>query len=77
MSSKTFAGNMKTFGLIGLGIGVVLFIITQAGVEIPVVIGTTSYEGMTSSLLLLFGSPIVFLVIGMIVSIFTSSGRKR
>lgn len=77
MSSKTFAAHMKIFGLIGLGIGVILFIVTQAGLEIPIVIGTTSYEGMTSSLMLLFGSLIVLLVIGMIVSIFTSSGRKR
>jgi hypothetical protein len=70
MSSKSFAGVMKIFGLIGLCIGVFLFILTQSGVEIPVVIGTTSYEGMTSSLIFLIGSPIVLLVIGIIVSIF-------
>lgn len=76
MRSKSFAGVMKIFGLIGLCIGVFLFILTQSGVEIPVVIGTTSYEGMTSSLLLLIGSPIVLLVIGVIVSIFNLGAKK-
>lgn len=76
MNSKSFAGNMKTFALVGVCIGVLLFILTQAGVKIPVVIGTTSYEGMTSSLFLLIGSPIVMLVIGVIVSMFNLGGKR-
>ncbi|MGM1049475.1 MAG: hypothetical protein ACQEXX_25525 [Bacillota bacterium] len=54
----------------------VLFILTQVGVEIPVVIGTISYEGMAASLFLLIGSPLVLLVIGIIVSLFNLGGKK-
>ncbi|KKO54035.1 hypothetical protein [Paenibacillus sp. DMB20] len=73
---KSFGRTMMTFGFIGLGVGVLLFILTQVGVEIPVVIGTTSYEGMAASLFLLIGSPIVLLVIGLIVSLFNLGGKK-
>lgn len=62
---------IKWFGLIGLSIGLLLFIATRAGLEIPIVIGTTSYEGISSSLILLIGAPIVMLVIGFIASVFT------
>ncbi|SDF19777.1 hypothetical protein SAMN04488542_10717 [Fontibacillus panacisegetis] len=70
------ARYLKIFGILGLIVGVVLFILTIAGLEIPVVIGTTSYEGMTSSLFLLIGSPIALLIIGFIVSIFAYSAKK-
>lgn len=73
---KSFGKTMMTFGLIGLGVGVLLFVLTQAGVEIPVVIGTTSYEGMAASLFLLIGSLLVLLVIGLIVSLFNLGGKK-
>ncbi|MFD3270054.1 hypothetical protein ACE3MS_07910 [Paenibacillus dendritiformis] len=76
MNATSFTGIMKRFGLVGLGIGVLLFILTQAGVEIPVVIGTTSYEGMTSSLFLLIGSPIVMLIIGVIIAMFNLGGKR-
>ncbi|MNI92897.1 hypothetical protein D3C73_1507530 [compost metagenome] len=69
-------GYMKLFGLIGLGVGILFFIVTRMGGEIPIVIGSTSYEGMTSSLILLIGSPIIMLIIGFITSIFTYGARK-
>lgn len=76
-SFGSFAARyLKIFGILGLIVGVVLFILTIAGLEIPVVIGTTSYEGMTSSLFLLIGSPIALLIIGFIVSIFAYSSKK-
>lgn len=77
MSLKSFSGSIKIFGLIGAFIGECLFILMQIGFEIPVVIGTTSYKGMTASLFLLIGSPIVLIVIGMIVAIFTTSSRTK
>lgn len=70
-SSNSRAGTIKTFGLIGLVIGATLFILSFFGVNIPIVINTTSYEGMSSALILLFGFPIVLLIIGSIISIFT------
>ncbi|MEH6945082.1 hypothetical protein [Bacillus sp. JJ722] len=77
MKSKSFAGIMKNFVLLGLAIGVFLFILTQSLIEIPIVIGTTSYEGMTASLLLLIGSLIVVIIIGFVVSLFTYSAGKE
>ncbi|WP_259391407.1 hypothetical protein [Paenibacillus sp. 1011MAR3C5] len=77
MNSKSFAGMMKIIALFGVGIGVLLFILTQSGVEIPIVIGTTTYEGMEASLLLLIGSPIVVILIGFIISIFSFSTGKK
>ncbi|RJE90526.1 hypothetical protein D3P07_09300 [Paenibacillus sp. 1011MAR3C5] len=68
---------MKIIALFGVGIGVLLFILTQSGVEIPIVIGTTTYEGMEASLLLLIGSPIVVILIGFIISIFSFSTGKK
>ncbi|MBA9085824.1 hypothetical protein FHR92_002291 [Fontibacillus solani] len=80
MKTKSFGsfmfGYMKLFGLIGLGVGILFFIVTRMGGEIPIVIGSISYEGMTSSLILLIGSPIVMLIIGFITSIFTYGARK-
>jgi len=77
MKIKSFAGRMKMFVLFGIGLGVLMFILTQSGVEIPIVIGTTSYEGMAASLLLLIGAPIVVILIGFIVSLFSlSAGNK-
>ncbi|MNO54502.1 hypothetical protein D3C76_449760 [compost metagenome] len=80
MKTKSFgaymAGYLKLFGLIGLAIGILFFIVTRLGGEIPIVVGSTSYEGMTSSLILLIGSPIVMLIIGFIISIFTYGARK-
>lgn len=62
---------IQWFGLIGLSIGLLLFIITRAGLEIPIVIGTTTYEGMASSLILLIGAPIVMLVVGVVATVCT------
>ncbi|MMZ62768.1 hypothetical protein D1872_249880 [compost metagenome] len=80
MKTKSFgaymAGYLKLFGLIGLAIGILFFIVTRLAGEIPIVVGSTSYEGMTSSLILLIGSPIVMLIIGFIISIFTYGARK-
>lgn len=77
MKSKSLAGMMKMFVLLGIGLGVLMFILTQSGVEIPIVIGTTSYEGMSASLLLLIGTPIVVILIGFVVSLFSySAGNK-
>lgn len=70
------AGYLKIFGILGLIVGVLLFILTIVGVEIPIVIGSTTYEGMTASLILLIGSPIALLIIGFIVSIFGYSVKK-
>lgn len=78
MKSKSFAGFMIKMALLGLSIGLLLFILTQLGFfELPIVIGTTSYEGMTSSLLLLIGSPILLVIIGFVISIFNNSASKR
>jgi len=77
MKSKSLAGMMKMFVLLGIGLGVLMFILTQSGVEVPIVIGTTSYEGMSASLLLLIGIPIVVILIGFVVSLFSySAGNK-
>ncbi|MEK3902756.1 hypothetical protein [Paenibacillus sp. FSL R7-0179] len=76
-SSKSKVRTIKMFGLVGLVIGVVLFILSVSGVNIPVVINTTSFEGMSSALILLFGFPIVLLIIGSIVTIFTKSSSYR
>lgn len=76
MKSNTFVGNIKMFGLIGLVIGIFLFILAQV-IEIPVVIGTTSYEGMTAAILLLIGSLVLLIVLGIIVSVFKSSIGKK
>lgn len=62
---------IKWFGLIGFSIGLLLFIATRVGLEIPIVIGTTSFEGISSSLILLIGTPIVMLIIGVIASVCT------
>jgi len=70
MNSKSFLGMMKKFMLLGICIGVAMFILTQL-VDIPIVIGTTSYEGMSSSLFLLIGSPIIVSIIGLVISLFT------
>ncbi|MRN53956.1 hypothetical protein [Paenibacillus monticola] len=78
MKSKSFAGFMIKMALLGLCIGLLLFILTQSGVfELPIVIGTTSYEGMKSSLLLLIGSPIVLIIIGFVISIFMRSESEK
>ncbi|MDQ0090153.1 hypothetical protein J2T12_003567 [Paenibacillus anaericanus] len=71
MRTKSIAGSVKIYGLIGLCIGVIMFIVTQTVCEIPIVIGTDSYEGLTSSLLFLIASPILLSLIGLIVSIFS------
>lgn len=71
MKSKSFAGIMLKFVILGICIGVVLFILTQTVFEVPIVIGTTSYTGLTSSLFLLVGSPIVVILIGFVISLFT------
>ncbi|MNZ82715.1 hypothetical protein D3C78_1014200 [compost metagenome] len=70
------ARYLKIFGILGLIVGVFLFILTIAGVDIPVVIGTTSYEGMTASLFLLIGAPIALLIIGFIISIVAYAVKK-
>lgn len=72
-SSNSKARTIKTFGLVGLVIGVTLFILSFFGVTVPIVINTTSYEGISSGLILLFGVPIVLLIIGSIISLFTKS----
>lgn len=77
MKSKSLAGMMKMFVFLGIGLGVFMFILTQSGVEIPIVIGTTSYEGMSASLLLLIGTPIVVILIGFVVSLFNYSAGKK
>jgi len=77
MKSKSFAGMMKKIAFLGIGIGVLLFILTQSGVEMPIVIGTTTYTGMTASLLVLVGAPIVVIVIGFIISLFTYTVSKK
>lgn len=81
MNKKSFGsfmvGYLKIFGLLGLCIGVLLFILTQVAVEIPVVIGTTSYTGMTASLLLLVGPPVLLIIIGIVVSIFTYPASRK
>lgn len=77
MKSKSLAGMMKMFVLLGIGLGVLMFILTQSGVEIPIVIGTTSYEGMSASLLLLIATPIVVILIGFVVSLFSYSAGKK
>lgn len=78
MKSKSFASFMIKMALLGFCIGLLMFILTQSGVfEIPIVINTTSYEGMKSSLLLLIGSPIVLIIFGFVISIFTFLNSKR
>jgi hypothetical protein len=72
-SSNSKARTIKTFGLTGLVIGVTLFILSFFGVTVPIVINTTSYEGISSGLILLFVVPIVLLIIGSIISLFTKS----
>lgn len=68
MKSTSFPRHMTRMALIGLGIGLIMFLFTQSGLfEIPIVIGTTSYEGMTSSLMLLTGFPILLLLVGLIL----------
>lgn len=67
MKSASFSRHMTRMALIGLGIGLIMFLLTQSGLfEIPIVIGTTSYEGMTSSLMLLTGFPILLSLLGLI-----------
>lgn len=81
MHSKSFgafvAGYMKITTLIGVVIGVLLFIYSQVLADIPVVIGTTVYNGITASLFLLICSPIILVIIGFFVSIFAYSASKR
>ncbi|WP_058303136.1 hypothetical protein [Gorillibacterium timonense] len=77
MKSKSLLGRMKRTALLGIAAGVFFFILTQAGVEIPIVVGTTSYEGMRSSLLLLIGFPIVISLVGFVVSLFLSMPGKK
>lgn len=68
MKSTSFPRHMTRMALIGLGIGLIMFLLTQSGLfEIPIVIGTTSYEGMTSSLMLLTGFPVLLLLVGLIL----------
>lgn len=68
MKSTSFPRHMTRMALIGLGIGLIMFLLTQSGLfEIPIVIGTTSYEGMASSLMLLTGFPILLLLVGLIL----------
>lgn len=74
MKSTSFSRHMTRMALIGLGIGLIMFILTQSGVfEIPIVVGTTSYEGMASSLMLLTGFPILLILLGLILY----GARKR
>lgn len=75
-SSNSKAGTIKIFGLIGLVIGLIFFIFSFVGVNIPIVINTTSYEGISSALIFLIGFPILFLIIGVIVSIFIRPSSK-
>ncbi|MCR8843447.1 hypothetical protein NQ117_07105 [Paenibacillus sp. SC116] len=81
MSSNSYgaflARTIKWFAILGLVVGILLFIVTQLGFSFPIVVGTTSYEGITASLFLLIGSPIVLIVLGFIVSLFTYSSSKR
>ncbi|MEF2964978.1 hypothetical protein V3851_03970 [Paenibacillus sp. M1] len=76
-SSISKAGIIKIFGLIGLAIGVIFFILSFVGVNIPIVINTTSYEGIYSALIMLIGFPILLLIIGCIVSIFVRSSSNK
>ncbi|MUT66983.1 hypothetical protein [Paenibacillus sp. NEAU-GSW1] len=65
------------FGIFGFVIGIILFILYLAGIRIPVVIGTETYEGIVGSLFLLFASPVALSVIGFIISIFAFSARRK
>ncbi|RUT33620.1 hypothetical protein EJP77_08245 [Paenibacillus zeisoli] len=71
MKSKSFDSAMKKIVLLGICIGVVLFILTQTVFEVPIVVGTTTYKGLTASLFLLIGSPIAVILIGFISTLFT------
>lgn len=71
MRTKSIAESVKMYGLIGLCIGVIMFIVTQTICEIPIVIGTESYGGLKSSLLFLIASPILLSLAGLIISIFS------
>ncbi|WP_342476307.1 hypothetical protein NYE24_17790 [Paenibacillus sp. FSL H7-0350] len=64
MKSKSFSKYINKIATIGIGMGLIMFILTRSGVfELPIVIGTTSYEGMASSLMLLTGFPILLILI--------------
>ncbi|ETT54277.1 MULTISPECIES: hypothetical protein [unclassified Paenibacillus] len=64
MKSKSFSKYINKIAAIGIGMGLIMFILTRSGVfELPIVIGTTSYEGMASSLMLLTGFPILLILI--------------
>ncbi|WNS42535.1 hypothetical protein [Paenibacillus sp. MMS20-IR301] len=74
MKSVTFFRYITPIALSGAGLGLLLFILTRSGVfELPIVIGTTSYEGMGSSLLLLVSPPVLLTLLGCVFYLF----RKR
>ncbi|WP_433944667.1 hypothetical protein [Paenibacillus sp. SN-8-1] len=75
MKSKSFASTMKKIVLLGICVGVVLFILTQTVFEVPIVIGTTTYKGLTASLFLLISSPIAIILIGFISTLFTNKSN--
>lgn len=81
MARKSFgkfsAQYMILFGLVGLCIGGILFILEVAGVDIAIVIGTTSYEGTTAGLIFLIGAPIILVLLGFVISLFTYSWSRR
>lgn len=77
MKSKSFAGIMKKIVLLGICTGAVLFVLTQTVFEVPIVIGTTSYKGLASSLFLLIGSPVVVILIGFVISLITYKFGKK
>ncbi|ASA19541.1 hypothetical protein B9T62_01110 [Paenibacillus donghaensis] len=70
-------GTIKVFGLIGLVIGLGFFILSFFGLNIPIVVNTTTYDGTTAALMKLIGIPILALIIGSIVSIFSSFSSNR
>ncbi|WP_256758466.1 hypothetical protein [Cohnella sp. WQ 127256] len=45
--------------------------------DIAIVIGTTSYEGTTAGLIFLIGAPIILVLLGFVISLFTYSWSRR
>lgn len=70
------ARYMLGFGFAGLAIGGVLYLITRLGTNIPVVVGETTYDGPTSSLMLFAAPPIMLAIVGAIAAAIAYSIKK-
>ncbi|MFC9773769.1 hypothetical protein [Paenibacillus chitinolyticus] len=58
---------LKPFVLLGVILGVIVFILNVLGLEIPMVVGNKTYHGTEAAIMELIGIPVALVLLGTII----------